>query len=438
MPVSLCSLGSFSTPKTVYGQGYAYAIDRDAIYWTVSDQAGTNDPSKYVMRTAVDRSNGFKLLNAEEIWDPQGNLGWNFDLYFETSGLAYRYTGYGTTQEPCGGTKGVIFRSPLLDKYLCLCDGYYNCNLTSNVGRCYYDINTGYLICDGADGSRNIWIIDKELTTAKRLTHGEALVRGRFSCIPYFDGTDDYLLCALTGGASGTNRLRIFKFKINDAVNANDGTDVSTLSSYELIYSSDSLNSTARNVINSNGFLAFIDTGSEKIILDVNLQITELNDNVGARDVVGVTQNGLLYETVSGSTVTIYEYTKNGITQVSQLSNSNYESAMSREWGLFTNINSGSTTVEAYTLCEGSQRPILYANYKDQQIYMMDYLTWSIMQYDVIVVPSRLITPRTWQGASLPLSTKAKFVSNVQGLNPGDYLENVPYGLNALVAWRTG
>ena len=429
---SIKSLGEVTFPVNVYKQLFAYKVTLSDIYITVAKE-NTVEPAKKAYRIPIDRSNGFSLDTPTEIRDFSGNVGLVFNLAVADGDTILDITGYGVVDDVCGSNAGLIMTSDL-QKYKCLCDGSTNCNLTSNIGRCFYDVISKMIICDGADGSKNIWIISPDFSTVKRLTHQSAVERGRVSCLPYKDQSgNELLLCAVSGGASGVNFIKLFTVDIDDILSANDGADMSTLQSYSEVWSTTQYNSKARHVLHSNGKILVIPAvdangNGYKIVFQYgNWTPAIVSDSNNGGDALGATANGIVFGVTSGATITIYEVTFGGLTNIGGFgptdTQAGYDNAMARRLGGWTNSN-GLNKAELFALADGSIVPFIKPDYSQNKLVVYDLLTGNPVAYRLAYTTHRLVIPLTVQGVSMV------YAGDIQVSNDGTATASGRTGLN--------
>ena len=360
----------------------------------------TGEPKKAFLTIDVVKKQG------ATVFLPDANTGPHFNLYDPIRDIYW--TGYGVTGgKICGSLVGAIWdvKNPM--NYICTCDGAANCNLTSNIGRCYLDRQTNLLICDGADGSKNLWIIDPVTGQTKYLTHSFAVSRGRFQAIPL---NSDELLIAITKGASGSNGLLIGKVAIDDLLNAQQGTDISTLQSYQEIYTDNTVNGHDKFVLNGLGLFALVHLDDRTLWIDKDLNVsTACNTSLV---IVGILDDETgLGMSFSGNQVSLYTITKTGCNLVKTITSS-YASGASFPALLsaFQDGQNGSQEVEVYSvLTDQGEFPITLADYANGKIVGWDIKNQKQWNGYVIVAQHRLIVPLTPNGVSFGLFQQVAF-----------------------------
>ena len=432
--IAVKSLGEVTFPVNVYKQLYGYKVTLSGIYITVAKD-NTVEPAKNAYRIPIDRTNGFALGTPTIVREFNSNVGLVFNLAVADGDTILDITGYGVVDDLCQSNSGLIMTTDL-QKYKCLCDGAANCNLTSNIGRCFYDVVSKIIICDGADGSKNIWVISPDFSTVKRLTHQSAVERGRVSCLPYKDQSgNELLLCAISGGASGTNFIKLFTVGIDDILSASDGADISTLQSYSDVWSTTQYNSKARHVLHSNGKMLVIPAvdangAKHKIVFQYGSWTPSIiQDTYGGDNSNVATSNGLVFWVSSGATVTLYEVSSNGITKIGDFGPTDTTAGYNFVWGMriggWTNTN-GSTKAEILSIGDGSIVPFIKPDYQQNKLVVYDILTGNPVAYRLAYTTHRLVIPLTMQAVSMV------YAGDIQVSNDGTATVSGRTGLNGV------
>jgi len=397
--VDLAIWGKIPLDVTVYKGIRGFHFFKSGFYFdaTLSNQV---EPNKVFLTIDVKKQKG------ATIFEPGANTGPHFDLFDPFRGKYF--TGYGVTGgKICGGLVGAIWdpKNPL--DYICTCDGAANCNLTSNIGRCYVDRQTKLLICDGADGSKHLWIINPDTGETKYLNHPFAVDRGRFQAIPLYN---DELLIAITKGASGTNGLLIARVKIDDLINAQQGTDISTLQSYQEIYTDNAVNGHDKFVLNGLGLFGLVHLDDRTLFIDKDLTVTTACNTT--LKIVGVLddQTGLGMA-INGNSVSLYTITKNGCQEVKTIT-STYTAGATQGGVLsgFGDNQNGDGNIEIYSVLDDTGAfPITLADYINGKIIGWDIKNQQNWNGYVIITQHRLIIPFTIEGVSIGIFDQAQF-----------------------------
>jgi len=142
-----------------------------------------------------------------------------------------RFGAYGEVGGHCPN-KGHLMDLDNPDNYVCTCDGYSNCNLTSNLGSLRYDPVTDKIIASGDCSGRWIWIIDpNDLSILGRIS--ESAIRSETFCNIVVVPVDDERILVIAG-KQNSNYIRIGLVDVQDLIdNASSNPNVDDLGSWE-------------------------------------------------------------------------------------------------------------------------------------------------------------------------------------------------------------
>ena len=385
---------TISIPKTTYKAIWGYHFFKRGFLFEIGYTTGEADKAAVLV--------DWPTRKTELIFDFEGNIAHNFNLFDPFRGKFI--SGYGSTKgKICGTTDGAVWDVKNPYDQLCICDGSTNCNLTSNIDRCYIDQQTQLYICGGADGSKHIVVIDPDSGTVKFMNHPYAVDRGRFNIIPLYQ---DEILFAITKGASGYNGLLIGRVKIDDIVNAQDGTDITTLQSYESIYQDDNVNGKDRFILNGAGYYAIVHLDDRTLIIDKDLNVNQVcTDSI---EIVGIGDEETFYgiKSPASGQVTLVKITPSGCSDVKTITSSISNPFTFRgKLSGFSDGTNGSTSIEIYSILDDNGAfPILLPDYINNKFRGWDIKGQKEWNGEVLIAQHRLLIPVTMRGLSFPLS----------------------------------
>lgn len=302
-----------------------------------------------------------------------------------------RFGGYGEVGGNCN-LKGSLYNLDDVSKYVCLCDGASNCNLTSNISKLFYDPVSDKLLADGGCSGRWIWVIDpSDLSIVGRVS--ESWIRSRSYCKIEIIPRDDekaYVIIA-SGKTLGTKYLRIGLVDIQDIIdNAGSNPNVDELGSWQELFSSSDYYGSCWINAHCNGYKIVLQlnsgTGNMRTIYDPsNNTLTELGDNIGRAPLF----KGWYSVDVSNQKHIIYDNDGSTVLQEIADSEANDKSNIALWFSLLIDTSNQKEIFKGLSL-DGNTIPWIEWDFTNNKFRVIDFITGNPLSMDVIIAWSRL------------------------------------------------
>jgi len=184
----------------------------------------------YTVKAVIDHVN--KTVSESDVLSPtDGSLGSGLKIFGKNITTKH-LVGYGTIDEPCGGTKGLLLNPDNTSEYLCVDN-----NFTGNFVGLLYDPVSHKILGGTGSGGNRVHVVDPDtLNRIGYLTHSRISERGFVNLIPR-DDEKVFIVYAYNKGTGLGPLLGIGIVDIQDIIdNASSNPNIDDLGSYQQLY----------------------------------------------------------------------------------------------------------------------------------------------------------------------------------------------------------